>query len=61
MPVFEMHCQYCGHRWEYSVYFSPKDKQIRCSVCNDPNVKYKSLEDVEKNKDVFGYNVKAEE
>jgi len=56
MALFEMHCQYCGHKWEYNAYFSPKHKEIRCNICNDPNVKYKSLEEVEKNKDVFGYN-----
>jgi hypothetical protein len=61
MALFEMHCQYCGHRWQYSLYFTPKEKQIRCNVCNDPNVKFKSIENTAKDKDVFGYNVKKED
>lgn len=56
MPVFEMHCQYCGKKWETSIYFSPKDKHIRCIVCNDKNVKYKTIDQIEKDADVFGYN-----
>jgi len=60
MPQFEMECQYCGHKWEYTTYFMPKDRTVRCNVCNDPNVKYESLDELKKKKDVFGYNVKKE-
>lgn len=48
---------YCGKKWETSLYFSPKDKQIRCIVCNDPNIKYKTVDQIKKDADVFGYNV----
>jgi predicted nucleic acid-binding Zn ribbon protein len=61
MPIFEMHCQYCGKRWEVTIYFTPKEKNVRCIVCNDRNLKYRELSQVEKESDVFGYNIKQEE
>lgn len=60
MPVFEMHCQYCGKKWEINIYFTPKEKQIRCIVCNDPNPKYKPVEQIKRDSDVFGYNINEE-
>jgi len=60
MPLFQLECQYCGHKWEHSLYFMPKEKTIRCVICNDPNIKYQSIDDLKKTKDVFGYNVKKE-
>lgn len=60
MPLLELHCQYCGHKWEYNTYFSLKDKQLRCSICNDSNIKSKPMEQVRQDQDVFGYNKKEE-
>lgn len=61
MALFEMHCQYCGKKWEINIYFTPKEKNIRCIVCNDPNLKYKSVDEIRKKADVFGYNLKNED
>lgn len=61
MPLFEMQCQYCGKRWEINIYFTPKEKSIRCIVCNDSNLKYKAVEQIKKESDVFGYNTKGDD
>jgi hypothetical protein len=55
MPMFEMFCQYCGKKWEVNIYFTPKEKQMRCVVCNDPNLKYKPVEQIKKDGNIFGY------
>lgn len=56
MPLFELHCQYCGKRWEAAYYFNPNKTELTCPVCKDHNIKAKLVDDVKKDKDVFGYN-----
>jgi len=50
-----MCCQYCGKKWEVNIYFTPKEKQMRCIVCNDSNLKYKPVEQIKKDSNIFGY------
>lgn len=60
MGLYEMHCLYCGKKWEINIYFTPKEKSIRCIVCNDPNLKYKPVEQIKKDANVFGYEEEKE-
>lgn len=50
---FQFQCQYCGKRWTQSFYYEGTHEYLRCSVCNDNNIKVKK-EKIDT--DVFGYN-----
>lgn len=50
-------CLYCGKEETKYGWFRPTRGTTRCSLCNDPNLKVRTLE----KRDVFGYNYKSEE
>jgi len=38
-------CTYCGKKWSERFYNQYSAQNQRCSVCNDKNLKYKSVEE----------------
>jgi Zn finger protein HypA/HybF involved in hydrogenase expression len=52
--TLEMECQYCGKKWEETVYYRPNSNNIRCPTCKDRNIKIKERDETKG--DVFGYN-----
>lgn len=51
-------CRYCNNKWDMNVW-TTKALAVRCSICNDSNIRIIEEEEDSKNRDIFGYNYKS--